>query len=267
MSGPAPIRMTPPNFRSARLVGIFNVFFAAQILICGLCMSGYTLTLPMWLRLFSQVQKQTEERAEQLKTAQLEAAIEREKAAKTDPEKIEAAARRIEVETRPKAALSMSMDFTRMGLADPKIIAWSWAELISSLTLNSMMLASGIGLLHWKPWARSLGIWTAALKIVRLVLVYGYFVLSVVPVLAQRMGEAVVAMMAQQPGTMGPTGGAPPVSLFVRIYLITYSGMGVGMILIGVVYPMIVLWLLTRPGVKSACSGLLKLPMEPKQPW
>lgn len=267
MSQSAPVRMTPPNFRTSRLVGIFNVLFASQILLCGLCMSGYTMTLPLWGRVFAQAQKQSEAQGERLRTAQLEGAIEQEKAAKTDQEKIEAAARRMEIEKRPKSTIPVMVDFTKMGFTDPKLLAWSWTELATSLVLNVMMLVAGVGLMNWKSWARPLGIWTAVLKIVRLVLVYGFFTLTIAPLLAQKMGEVVVAMIALQPGMMGGGGAPPPQAMFVKIYLIQFSVMGLGIIILGVIYPAIVIWLLTRPGVKFACSGRLKLPMEPKQPW
>ena len=32
-----------------------------------------------------------------------------------------------------------------------------------------------------------------------------------------------------------------------------YSGMAVGMIILGSIYPLIVIWTLTRPGVRAAC--------------
>lgn len=267
MSGPAPIGITPPNFRLARLVGIFNIIFATQILICGVVMAGYTLTLPLWGRVFTYITKQAEQQAAASKQARLEAVADQEKNAKTEQEKIEAAAKRLEIETRPNAGIPPTVDFTKMGFTEPHFVAWTWAEVLSGLILNVMMLVSGIGLLTWRPWSRPLAVWTALLKIVRLVLLYGYFVLAIVPPLATRMGSVVVEMMtAQQPGFAMP-GGTPPVELFVRIYTISYSIMGVGIILGGIVYPVIVLWLLTRPSVKSACSGRLKLPKEPKQPW
>ena len=266
MSGPPPVGFTPPNFRVPRLLGIFNVLFSVQILICGLCLGGYTLTLPAISRGLGQLQKQVEKKAESDRKAQLDEVVEREKTAKTEQEKVEAAARRMEIENRPKATLPGTVDFTKMGIGDPQFINWTWVELLSGIVLNLMMLISGIGLLHWKPWARSLGIWTALLKIARLVLVYGFFVLTIVPPLARRMGAAVSEMMANQPG-MRPPGGGSPDAFFARIYTVYYSALGLGMILFGVVYPLILLWLLTRPSVKSACSGRLKLPAEPNQPW
>jgi hypothetical protein len=256
-----------PNFRTARLVGIFNVVFATEILFCGICMSGYIAMIPMWAGLMNRVQKSALEQGERARKGELQVLDEQEAAATTVEEKALVKARREELEKRPPSALPASMDFNKMGLTDPVSVTWSWAEVLSGIVVNVLMLISGIGLLRWRGWARSLGIWTAVLKIVRLVLIYGAFIALIVPPLARNMGEMVIQMSAQQPGMMpAGKGGMPPVALFVRVYTVMYSVMGVGVIVLGVIYPLVVLWLLTRPGVKSACSGAFRLPREPNQP-
>ncbi len=53
---------------------------------------------------------------------------------------------------------------------------------------------------------------------------------------------------------------------FAKMYTVMYTGMGLGVMLTGVIFPAILLWCLTRPGVKSACSGQWKSPKEPNQP-
>ena len=109
--------------------------------------------------------------------------------------------------------------------------------------------------------------WTAVLKVVRLTSSYSVFIVAIVPVVAKNLGEMVVQMAAQQQGPLpaGP-GGMPAATMLVRVYMVVYSVMGGGMIVLGSVYPLVVLWLLTRPGVKSACSGEFLLPREPGQP-
>jgi hypothetical protein len=100
------------------------------------------------------------------------------------------------------------------------------------------------------------------------VVLYGFFIVVIVPPVARNLGEMVVQMAAQQQIPMAaPKTAMPDAALFARIYTVMYSVMGVGMAALGSVYPLIVLWLLTRPGVKSACAGVYKLPPEPNQPW
>jgi hypothetical protein len=262
---PTPIRALP-SFRTARLVGIFNVLFGAEIFLCGLLWGSYIITLPMLGRAIQTVQKQQEDRAEASKKAELEALDEEEKGAKTEVEKVEIEARRREVKSRPRPFTAASMDLATMGMTDQKTLAWSIAEVTSGLVLNILLLASGIGLLSWKPWSRPLGVWTSALKIVRLALLYGFFVVAIAPMIGQKYGQAVSQMMTQgQIGGM-PKGATLATSTLVQIYTITYSLLGAGMIVCGAVYPAVAIWLLTRPGVKAACSGVFQLPKEPHQP-
>jgi hypothetical protein len=258
-----------PNFRTARLVGIFNVIFGAQILVCGLVFGAYAAALPFLGRGMQQLQQNLEKQAEASKEASLKALEEQEKAAKTEAEKEEIAAQRKEIQERPKVSLTGGADLSKAYIGDPNYIAWAWTEVLTGLVLNAMLLASGIGLLHWRPWARKLGVWTAALKILRLALVYGAFVVVVVPTIAKIYGEIAGGVAAQQQVALGKTGGPQGVidsAFFNRMYAVMYSGMGIGMIVIGAIYPAVVLWLLTRPGVKSACSGVFQLPKEPNQP-
>ena len=267
MAGPASKGFTPPNFRTPRLLGIFNVLFASQILVCGLCMGTYTLTMPIWGRVMVQAQNQAKSQVENSNKAALDAVDDQLKEAKTDKEKAELEARKKEIETRPKIIMPGMMDFSKMGLDDPKLVGWTWTEVISGLVLNALMVASGVGLMNWKPWGWSLAFWTSVLKILRLCLMYGFFIVAIVPPMSQRIGNMVGDMLVAQQATVGRAGTMPPVSMFTRIYTVTYSAMGLSMMLVGVIYPALQIWWLTRPGVKLACSGTMKLPREPRQPW
>ncbi|GAC1468298.1 MAG: hypothetical protein NVSMB9_10820 [Isosphaeraceae bacterium] len=268
MNPSAPRGFAMPNFRTSRLLGIFNVVFASELLLCGVCMGGYVVTLPLWARVFSQFQARAEQQGDQARKAALDGLAQQEKAATTPEARAEFAARRRDIENRPRMNMAGVMDLSKMGLDDPKLIRWSWFEVLSGLFLNTLMLTSGIGLLSWRPWARSLGVWTAVLKILRLGLAYGYYIVEIVPSFSERMGKAVGEMMVVQQGAIGRIGpgATPPTDVFVKIYTVTYSAMGLGFAVLAMIYPLILLWFLTRPGVKLACSGTLKLPREPNQP-
>jgi hypothetical protein len=257
----APQGIVAPNFRTPRLLGIFSVVFASELLIAGICMGGYVSIMPMFSRMMDATTTQLEAQGKTRKAAELAALAEKEKAAKTDEQKIEIAAERKAIEARPLSPMAGAMDVNKVTMGDPAFIGYSWADVVSGIVLNVLLLASGIGLLSWRPWARTLGVWTAFLKIVRLVVVYGYFVIVIVPPYCERLGKVVEEMMTSQ-GTPAPVGGG----FFVKMYTVMYTGMGLGMMLIGAIYPAILLWLLTRPAVKSACSGRWKTPKEPNQP-
>jgi hypothetical protein len=266
MASPAPKGFTPPNFRTPRLLGIFNVLFAAQILVCGLCMGSYTLTMPIWGKVMAQAQNQAKLQVENANKAALDAVEEQLKEAKTDKEKEALEARKREIEARPNFVMPGMMDISKMGLDDPTLVGWTWSEVISGLVLNVLMLVSGVGLMSWKPWGWSLALWTSVLKILRLCLVYGFFIVAIVPPMSQRIGDMVGGMLVAQQAALGRAGTMPPASMFARIYTVTYSAMGLWMLLLGVIYPALQIWWLTRPGVKLACSGTMKLPREPRQP-
>ena len=66
------------------------------------------------------------------------------------------------------------MEVNQVQMGDRSFIRYTWVDVVTELALNALLLASGVGLLHWRPWARRLGLWTAGLKVVHLVLLYGY---------------------------------------------------------------------------------------------
>jgi hypothetical protein len=218
---------------------------------------------------FEGVQKQLEKQTESARKAEMAALDEEEKAAKTEEEKVQAAAHRREIEHRPKAPLAGMMDFNKTTMTDPTFLAYSWTDVLSGLVLNVMLLVSGVGLLHWRPWARRLAVWTAALKLVRLVLVYSFFIIAIVPPYAQKLGKVAIEML--QLTTQQTGGRAAPAFInadfYVRLYTVMYSGLALGIMVFGAIYPALLLWHMTRPRVIAACSGRLKLPKEPNQPW
>ena len=75
---------------------------------------------------------------------------------------------------------------------------------------------------------------------------YGYFAFVFVPVMSQGIGHMVAAQMATQGGP------APPADLLVRIYTVMYTVGYLGFIVVGSIYPIVVIACLNRPSVKAA---------------
>ena len=244
-----------PSPRIPKVLGILNIVFASGLILASLCMGAYAAMLPMLGKAMSEVQKKSEAEVEKRKQADLKAIDEEIETAKTDAEKQALDARRQSIESRPKAVIAQSMDFNKMGLNDPKLRFYGWLDALSAIAVNLAMLASGIGLVRRKAWGLSLGIGTALAKIARLVLVYGYFALAVVPPLAENLGKFAGEMITQQQSAMGRPG-APGIDtkMLTRVYYITYTIGAVAMILVGSIYPVVSLWLLTRPGARAACD-------------
>jgi hypothetical protein len=73
------------------------------------------------------------------------------------------------------------------------------------------------------------------------------------------IGEMVAGSMAGQGGP------APPAEMLIRIYTIMYTVGGLGFIVFGSIYPIVIIACLTRPTVKAAfrLSVAKKAPEEP----
>jgi hypothetical protein len=253
-----------PNVRIPKVVGILNIVFASGILLCGLCTSVYIAMMPGLLKATVTMQKEAVKRFEEEQKADLKKLEDAEQVAKTDEEKAEIEKERIEVRSRPKPNFGFN-DPTALGFDDPKLKGFMWLDMLTSVVLNVMMLVAGIALVNRKPLGIKLGLWTAGLKILRLIAIYSIFAIAIVPPLAQGMAKlAIQAMNAQVTGKPMP----PTIdqAFFVRTYTVTYTVMAVGMILVGSIYPIITLWLLSRPGARAACSGV-KLPDEGLDAW
>lgn len=264
MQASAPSGYVPPNYRTARLFGIFNVLFAAQLLVCGLFMWGYIISLPFISSAMSTLQKQAVEQAKTTRRQLVADLNKQREEAKTEAEKAEIDEKIKAIEDRANPSIPAMFDMNKMGLDDPRLAAWGWVDGVSGVVLNVLLLASGIGLMHWRPWSRRLAIWTAACKIVRLVLLQGYAIVVIIPMISRKFADFAAETMAQQRPM--PGGGPPPTQLLYTIYVTMYSVMALGVIVFGVIYPALLLWYMNRPGVKMACSGQVKLPAEPKQP-
>jgi len=96
-------------------------------------------------------------------------------------------------------------------------------------------------------------LWVAALKIVRLIALYSFYAVAVVPGLAEQFRAFFEEMARAAPP--GPNGPAPQqlgmLATVVAVAMVVYA---IFMILLGSVYPVVVLVLLTRPRVKAACA-------------
>jgi hypothetical protein len=243
-----------PNYRTPRLTGIFNIVFAANIFLYVLPMAVVTASIPLVGKAMNEIKRQIDEKAETTRKVELADVAAKVKSAKTDQEKIELEARRLELESRPKASMPGMFDFNKLGFDEPVFMGWYGVEVVTSVVLNLTMMISGIGLLSYREWARRMAIGTAVFKIIRLVLVYGFAIVVIIPLFTRNLAPMVVEMVAQQQQAMGvPKAGAPPVEFLQRVYMVTYSVIAAGVIVIGSVYPSVVVWLLTRPSTRAAC--------------
>ncbi len=256
-----------PSPRILKTVGILNIVFATALILFGLCMGLYLAMLPAFGKAMTQVQKQAQTAAEERRKSELEALEAEEKIAATEEEKQDLQEKRRAIESRPAVPVT-TMDFTQMGFTEPRMVIYTSADLGTALVLDILMIVAGVGLIQRRLWGLKLGIWTAALKIVRLVAFQSVFALVVAPDLADKMGKMVGTMMIEQQKAMGrqaPAAFDP--AMFVRTYQIMFTVSAVGMIVFGSIYPAISLWLLTRPGARAACDELAPPGLELNETW
>jgi len=261
MDSTAPSGYVMAQPRIPKVIGILNITFGAGLLLCSLCSGAYMMMLPMIAKATNQVAKQAEEQQKARLKPQLEELAQREEAAKTEEERIEIAKQKQSIEDQLKRPmLAPTMDLSKMGFDDPKLVGFMMADVVTGLILNVLMLVSGIALVRFKPWGVKLGLGVAVAKVLRLVTLYSYGVIVVVPWYSRKMAEFAVGMIQQQPAMGGRAGGgAPPIDALIRIYTLTYTVAGVAVIVVGSIYPLVCLWLLSRPGARAACLASKKL--------
>ncbi|WP_435015728.1 hypothetical protein TA3x_003279 [Tundrisphaera sp. TA3] len=152
----------------------------------------------------------------------------------------------------PAAAAGQSTPNPYSFMGDPALIRFYIIDMATGLPLNIIMFASGIGLINARRWGAWWWTRAAWAKIVRLIAVYGYFIVAVVPPLSAGMTRMVMAMLEAQ--KLPPGKGLKPEEL-TKLYIFSYSFMSVAMIVLGMIYPAVSIWILGRPGVKAALSG------------
>jgi hypothetical protein len=248
-----------------KLIGTLNVLFAGVMLLCGVCSGVGVLAQVAMAPLSEGYQKTMQEamntKAEQERDKKIEALKEEEAAAAIDEEKAELAAKRQALEDQPAPEFPLA-DMTSF-YHDSLLIRYGITDAATGVLLNALLFASGIGLLAARSWGRTLGVWVAALKIVRLVAIYGFLIAVVAPDVSEKMGHMMEKVMAQVQQQQ-QAAGAPPMpqvgQTFAAFYGIAMSAGGVLMILFGSIYPIIMLWVLTRPKVKMACGETVPVP-------
>jgi len=221
MGVPKPGRRSRAAAADSERPGILNIVVATCLILFGSYMGMYFSIMPMTQRAMSEMRNRARPTLKRRKQVELKAIEVAARAAKTEDEKKAVEARRKEVEASPKVILPIGMDIDKLGLNRSEFGVFSWAEVVTGLVLNVLLLVSGIELVRRHSWGVRLGLATAAAKLVRLVLAYGYVALVLIPPLAQATGRMAFEAVAQQnPGGKTPPAWIPlslPKSITLRI--------------------------------------------------
>ncbi len=256
---PPPYRDEPPRTSIPKTIGILNIVFGALLMLCSVCV-GLNLAVQssMGPALAGQ-QQQFQQMMEAERQKQLQDLKNREQAAKDEKEKADIQAQEKTLRAQP---LPKMPDMSKLAETEG-LRTYGIADVVSGLILNVLMIVSGIGLVAYKEWGRKLGLWVALLKIVRLIAVYGFFLLVVVPGLTRAFSSMFQEMADQMAKAAPPGQPAPKAAELAQVGTtvgIVYAAFAVAMIVLGAIYPIIVLILLSRARVRAACAPAAPAP-------
>src|SRR5581483_6976284 len=250
---PPPFVGPPPNTGAPKVIGVLNIVFGCLLLVCGIC-SSLNLALQSALGPMMAGQNQGFQQAmRDERQRQVRALEEQEKAAEDEKEKAELRAQQKAIQARPLPQMPDMSKFAR----DVQFQVYFIVDMASGFLLNIAMIVAGAGLCGLREWGRVAALWVAGLKIVRLVAVYGFFALAVVPGMVQQI-TATFREMFDEMAKAGPPGqkmpGAAELAQMSTAMGVMMTAGAIVMVVLGVIYPAIVLIVLTRPRVKAACA-------------
>lgn len=245
-----PIPVLKPASTAPKTIGVLNIVFGSLMLLCGIC-TGLNLMAQSTMGPMMQVQQQQLQQAiEKDRQEQLQRLRDQENAAQDEQEKADLRAQQKALEMRPVPKMP---DFTQW-MRDSRILTYFAIDMGSGLFLNVLMIISGIGLLRLAEWGRVLALWVAGLKIVRLIALYSYYALVIVPVIVQQF-TSMFREMFEEIARNAPPGQRIPQQAELNdmgtAMGAMMTGMAVVMILFGVIYPIVVLAILSRQRLAS----------------
>jgi len=246
-----------PTPQPVKTLGLLNIVFGSVLLLLSLIGILSVLMMLYTVRMMRTQQKTMERKLGAEQDAQTEKALARLddqlKSAKTDAEKGVIVARKQQLKNRPKPFTPDMTVGVRM-VNDPVYRRYQWGDYATGIPLNVAMLISGIGLLRLKRWGRRVANVMAALKLSRAVILLVVTVLFVAPSMTKFMGQTFDDMgrqiAAQQPAKAQQIKQTMTMMTHVTGAIIT--GMYVAIYLLAMIYPVVLLVLLNKPGARAA---------------
>jgi hypothetical protein len=243
-----------PRPSSLKTIGILNIVFGSILLLCLPCGYSYLALVANAGRFVEFQNQQMKQLAETRKKEGLDRLAAEEARATTPEEKARIRAERLKVEfaVAPVAPTNPAIiDFATSGFRDPRVVTYYAIEFATALALNVAMIVAGIGLVRYRSWGRTFGVWVAGVKLARLAVVAILAFALVQPILDQAMQDALrknpavgpdVEALAKMETARGPA----------RAYKLVFI---LGINALGMIYPAVALWFLTRPEARAACRS------------
>jgi hypothetical protein len=247
MKPPAPIPVRPRP-RPVRTLGILNILFGAILLAYSWLMIGSFAFNGMSAGPAQALEAAIRDHAKVDHDAAIRrlGALERRASSEEvrDLYRAERLRREGEEPKVPPAAEMLLMGGRMRGM-----MAWTGIGAVLGLGLNLLLIASGVGLVQRVEWGRRLGLWAAGLKLPVVLVMQVLWLAWIVPSLSRAIGDSVGGMMSAQRG--GMPAGMPNMT---QLYAVIYTLWGVFVLVAGSIYPIILLVMLRRPGIRAACE-------------
>lgn len=226
-----------PNPQVPRTFGMLNIIFGILLLLFGV----YTIVMTVYGpriqgAVINQMKvQQAEQKSEQdAKIADLK---KKEAAAKTKEDKEAIIEEREALERRSAPDVSAMMS-DAMGMAnDRRIIIYTYAETITGILLNVLMVISGAGLLRISEWGRRLAISVAWLKILRWITIMAFTMVVIVPITTE-VSQKMFHELEKQIKTQSGRGATPfPMASMAQFAAIATAATSVVSALFASIYP------------------------------
>jgi hypothetical protein len=240
-----------PNPQVPRTFGILNIIFGILLLLFGI----YSIVM-LWLgpKLQNYMMGQFEQQkttAKATRDAKIADLKKREETAQTKEEKESLADERAAVERTFEPDMTGFMEETRAMTQRPVIRIYSAVEGGLGIVLNILMIVSGVGLLRVAEWGRRLALSVAWLKILRWIAIVAFTLIVIVPMTTEMTQKLLTQVEAQ--AKANSRGATPfPMATLSQFAAVAGAVSSVMTALFAVIYPILLLWFMTRPSTIAA---------------
>lgn len=249
-ASPPPVPPIAPRSSLPTTLGVCNIVAAVMLMLGGLCCGGYSsfylvmigqMVTPM--KVAAQQTQQQMQQAIQQQVDDLEKQIEQ---TEDEQKKTVLQQQHEDLAVPPPVNVPTEADAAAVSaaIASPALMSFIGVEVVSGLALNLLLLFTGVGLVSRRPWGRRWSMATCWMKIVRLLALYLLLMAVILPRWGKEITEAIVRL-DPDPQTVAKVGQG------ITVFGSTFA---VSVMLLGLIYPGVMLWLLNKPEIASECG-------------
>jgi hypothetical protein len=252
-----------PKPRLPRLIGSLNIVFGFCLFLRGLDLLSAVGPSFAQNEPFKLERGDAQNLYDQLRRRQIVELETLEQSTKDESKKASFREVRRDLEANHESNIDRKLDLKEINRVLLWIHWYFWTDFATGPVLNLFMLASGIGLTQLRVWARRMALWVAALKIVRIVALTLVFTLFIVPqarrvidtIVPTELGRVIVTRehVNQLQSSLGPPLFGITAENYGIFMSVVASAVAILIMFVSLVYPVVTLIVLNRPGAKAAC--------------